>query len=197
MSPKNENKRLSKNSKSKAQLTPSTANHLTFACPKYTAEQISRLPLVTCLVSKEAILLRDCSEMARQLDEFRRAGCTSFAKLQLLIDGYARDDRKAFQIPEIRAYIKQLYALYPELFLYMLPNLRNYYLFCLLDVDYEISATNPVRRTQANIRQLIDVIAVCSQYNQIVCEYYCCLPEELDCEQQSETPLGLQLEKDS
>lgn len=149
--------------------------------PFFTASQIYEMSSVTCLIPKDMVLSNDCTKMALQLDEFRKAGCTGFAKLHLGFKEYDQDGREAFQIPEIRAYIRKLYTMYPELLLYFPHGEDYYYASCLLDVDFVRNGNRnkvTVRSTASNRAKMQEIDEACRWYKSRMCDDYCRLHDE-------------------
>ena len=160
----------------------SVSNHLTSPSMYHVgdspipAEMLINISHVTEFVTKDMILAGDCSQVAMQLDEFRKAGCKGFDKLLFVFEGYNLDAQGPFEIPEIRAYIQKLYSLYPELFLYIKEEQLNYILVCLL--DFEIKRTGDksaviIGDTDANNAKTDEINAANKHYREHMCESYC------------------------
>ena len=146
-----------------------------------TAEQIKATCHVIGYIPKQALLTGDYSQAFMQFDEFRKAGCFSFEKLELVFDGYEQDTRPLFKIPEIRAFIRQAYTLYPEMLLYFDKEFVDYILYCLLDINCTIEKQGvvySVSPSQANGARLKKIQDACMQYKDSVCDNHCHFNEE-------------------
>lgn len=97
--------------------------------------QVENAELLIFNINKREVKNQDYSRILKALELLKKAGKSAKGKVLLTFDGYDKDSREIYMIPEIRAYIKHIYEKYKYFFYFLttMDNNRSVILACLND----------------------------------------------------------------
>lgn len=89
-----------------------------------TIRDVKEAELLYFEVTKKEVINKNYKRLLESLQVLRRAGKHGKEKLMIVFEGFDDDEREIYAIPEIRAFVKEIYERYSYIF-YFLTNIDN------------------------------------------------------------------------